>query len=199
MAQKYKVFINNKAVFFHINEVNTNNFKNNCVLYSEDKIEIESFIESNQLMHNEIHVIGRQSMQNYFNDFKKINAAGGVVFNVENDILFIFRNNKWDLPKGKIEVGESIEEGAVREVEEECGVDSLELKELISTTYHTYEMFNEKCFKTTYWYRMISDFKGVLVPQLEEGITKVDWLSLEEMSLVKENTYPSIIDVLESI
>ena len=113
-------------------------------------------------------------------------------------MLFIYRLDYWDLPKGKIEVGESFEEGALREVEEECGVNNLELKDLTLITYHTYEMYDEKCFKTTNWYKMNSDFQGQLVPQLEEGISKVEWMSVDDINNAKKRitinaTIPIII------
>lgn len=124
-------------------------------------------------------------------NFEVIVAAGGLVLNEKKEVLFIFRNNKWDLPKGKVETGETIETAAIREVEEECGISNLTLKEKINITYHTYNWDGLK-LKETHWYLMESDFEGKLIPQLEEGISKA--VFKDEISIEKalENTYKNI-------
>lgn len=197
MAQKYKVFINDKVVFFHIEAFNANNYPEDCVLVSDNKTEIEEFIFSNQMNDKDLHVFGLQSYSNYFKDYEKINAAGGLVINSKNEYLFIYRHDKWDLPKGKVELGENLDEAALREVEEECGFSDLILREHLITTLHTYEMFGKKVLKPTYWYKMYSDFKGEFTPQIEEDITKVEWKNKNDLEEVKSNTYGSILDVLE--
>lgn len=125
-----------------------------------------------------------------------IKASGGLVKNAEGDYLFIFRNKKWDLPKGKVEKGEGMKEAGVREVEEECGVKILSNDKKLCKTYHVYEMGTKVVLKKTNWYSMT--VKGVpkLVPQKEEGITKAEWLSAKDLKPVVKNTYPSIMDVL---
>lgn len=116
------------------------------------------------------------------NFFKNIEAAGGVVVNPERKILFIHRLGKWDLPKGKIEKGESRENAAVREVEEECGIFNLQLKDFISQTYHVYtEKDGKKILKTTNWFEMFYDGTDILKPQIEEGISEVGWKNEEEI------------------
>ena len=124
-----------------------------------------------------------------------IEAAGGLVYNNENNVLMIFRNGFWDLPKGKLEHGESIQDCALREVEEECGVIDLEILGEPKITYHTYEMNSEAMLKRTYWFNMYTNFKGVPVPQIEEGITKVQWFSEQDLMLKLENSYKSIRDL----
>lgn len=198
MAQKYKVFINDKAVFFHINEDNANNYSSDCVLVSNQKEEIENFIQSNMMNDKGLHIFGSHSFENYFKNYKRINAAGGLVENDKNEYLFIFRHDKWDLPKGKVEEGENFENAALREVEEECGIKELSLKDLIVKTYHTYEMFGKLHLKTTYWYKMNSDFSGNFTPQLEESITQVEWKDKNNLEEVERNTYGSILDVIFS-
>ncbi|MBN4052027.1 NUDIX domain-containing protein, partial [Cytophagaceae bacterium AH-315-L13] len=113
--------------------------------------------------------------------FELIDAAGGIVKNSNGEILMIFRRGMWDLPKGKVEEEESIEEAAIREVKEECGIDSLEIIKALIPTFHTYEMNKQKYFKTTYWYEMRCDDELVLTPQVEEDITEVKWMSTEEV------------------
>ena len=130
--------------------------------------------------------------------FKLIIAAGGIVKNQEGRILFIFRNGKWDLPKGKLEKGEDIETCAVREVEEECGISGVKLQDLCLITYHTYKQ-KDNVLKPTYWYHMTYDGTEELIPQLEEGITKVKWVKPEKLAKVRKNTYTSINDVLNKI
>ena len=123
--------------------------------------------------------------------FEIIEAAGGIVKNESNEILFILRNGIWDLPKGKIETNESKEETGLREVEEECGFTSLDLGNFIGTTYHTYNEKESQVLKISYWYEMTSD-QTDLRPQLEEGITALKWVGKEELNFMYNNTYPNI-------
>lgn len=125
-----------------------------------------------------------------------IEAAGGLVKNDDGNYLFIYRNDKWDLPKGKLEAGESKKEGAVREVEEECGIKVSKLGEKICKTYHVYTMKKEVVLKKTYWYDMKYKGNDKLKPQKEEGITDVRWFKKEDVDPILQNTFPSIIDVL---
>lgn len=129
--------------------------------------------------------------------FTLVEAAGGLVKNDRGEYLFIFRKGKWDLPKGKIEKGEGIKTAAIREVEEECGIGGLEIVGEMETTYHTYFIKEKPVLKPTYWFRMSSNDKSVLKPQLEEGITEVRWLLPKDFGMVRENSYDSIRDVIE--
>jgi ADP-ribose pyrophosphatase YjhB (NUDIX family) len=128
--------------------------------------------------------------------FKIIEAAGGLVKNLKNEYLFIFRHNKWDLPKGKIEKGESIREAAKREVEEECGISGLSINREITPTFHTYLVNEIQVFKPTYWFEMNCSDTSLPVPQKEEGITEVRWIGKEDFETVRKNTYESIKDVI---
>jgi 8-oxo-dGTP pyrophosphatase MutT (NUDIX family) len=125
-----------------------------------------------------------------------IKAAGGLVKNKKGDYLFIYRNDKWDLPKGKLEKGEDAREGAVREVEEECGIAVDKCGKKIVITYHVYSLKGEPVLKKTWWYKMTYNGKAKLKPQLEEGITDVRWLGKAKIATVTDNTFPSIMDVL---
>lgn len=124
--------------------------------------------------------------------FKSQEAAGGKVLNVNNDVLFIYRFNKWDLPKGKLDKGESISECAIREVEEECGITNLHIIQPLETTYHIYQEKGNTILKTTYWFLMHTDFVGELTPQSEEGIEQVVFKNEEEVKTALENTYENI-------
>lgn len=114
--------------------------------------------------------------------YREIEASGGIVYNQKNDILFIHRLGKWDLPKGKLEKGESIEENAVREVEEETGLNNLILDQFVNQTYHIYtERNGEKILKKTNWFKMFYNGNQTPKPQLEEGIKEVSWKNSEEI------------------
>ena len=132
------------------------------------------------------------AMCNSFKEnFKVIEASGGIVNNESGQILFIFRNEKWDLPKGKIELDESREEAGLREVEEECGFKEIKLLDYFDTTYHIYSENNEEILKVSFWYRMYSNDLQ-LAPQTEEGITDLMWVSRADVSKQLDNTYPNI-------
>ena len=138
--------------------------------------------------------------KNYMKQVNKsiilIEAAGGIAKNEKGEYLFIYRNDKWDLPKGKIEKGEKIKDAAVREVEEECGVRIDELGKKICKTYHVYISRGEVVLKKTHWFKMRSNDQSKLKPQKEEGITDVRWFKKKKVSTIVENTFPSIMDVL---
>ncbi|SOD14547.1 NUDIX domain-containing protein [Pedobacter xixiisoli] len=131
-------------------------------------------------------------------DLTVIKAAGGLVANAKGEFLFIFRNKKWDLPKGKVDKGEKVKDAAVREVEEECGVKVEKRNERICKTYHVYEMGGELILKRTSWYHMTVKGSPKLVPQLEEGITEAVWIAPHEIKAKVKNTYALITDVLKS-
>ena len=130
-------------------------------------------------------------------DYFLIEAAGGVVYNNKNQLLMIFRNNKWDLPKGKLEQNENIKECAIREVKEECGVSGLSIVNVLKDTYHTYEINGKKILKRTYWFAMRTDFKGILVPQTDEGITEVVWVDNEQIGKKLHNSFGNIKEIIK--
>jgi 8-oxo-dGTP pyrophosphatase MutT (NUDIX family) len=128
--------------------------------------------------------------------FKPISAGGGIVSNENGDILMIFRRGKWDLPKGKLDEGESIEECAVREVQEETGLDAIELGEKIVDTYHIYSENKKEIIKTTVWFKM--KVKGIpeLIPQAEENIVAAKWIPVKDLGAYVKQSYQGIRDVL---
>jgi len=139
-----------------------------------------------------------QRLFGYFSSmFRIIDAAGGLVKNNKGECLFIFRNGKWDLPKGKIEKGEEVEMAAIREVEEECGMTGLTIIKELPPNYHTYFIKKEAILKCTYWFEMSCDDTSALVPQEEEGITDVQWIAIKNFKIVFDNTFESIKEVLK--
>lgn len=128
---------------------------------------------------------------------KFIVAAGGLVKNKKGALLLIFRNGKWDLPKGKIEKDETYAEGALREVQEETGLKRLKLLSEFQRTYHTYTQNEKRILKETVWYLMQSEEKGT-TPQLDEGITKTEWITAADSATVFANTYENILLLLKA-
>lgn len=127
-----------------------------------------------------------------------IQAGGGLVENEKGEVLFMFRKGKWDLPKGKLDPGETLEACALREVEEETGVGRLELKKFLLVTEHAYEEKGIPILKITHWYQMKTDSHQSLIPQAEEEISELRWIGPADFKIVLRNTYPSILDVLKS-
>ena len=128
-------------------------------------------------------------------EFKEVNAAGGLVFNKRGDCLLIRRNGLWDLPKGHQEKGEDIRVTALREVQEETGVNQLELRDLICITDHCYLRDGIWHLKHTWWYDMLYTDPVDLTPQREEDISKAAWVARSSLPAFLTNTYPSIQEV----
>ena len=129
----------------------------------------------------------------------QIIAAGGLVTNPEGQILWIFRRGFWDLPKGKLDEGETIQTCAVREVEEETGIKNIRLHELLKFTNHTYfdQHLNQEVVKRTYWFHMTIPTAQSGIPQISEDIEKIEWLALAKARQCLDHTYPTILEVLE--
>ena len=129
---------------------------------------------------------------------KKIIAAGGIVTNHKNEILMIFRRGKWDLPKGKLDKGETIEACAVREVEEETGISSLELQNMVGITCHEYfdTWINKNVLKETHWFAMQVNGEPKIIPQTEEDIEEIIWADETALKECLKNTYPNIAEII---
>lgn len=132
----------------------------------------------------------------FFKHFTQVTAAGGLVENEKGEVLLIFRRGKWDLPKGKLDKGESIEQCAVREVEEETGLTAIHLKKLLTITYHTYNEFGKHILKDSHWYKMKVKSNQNITPQTEEDITEIRWVKKKDLKEYMNNTFPSVKDVL---
>jgi len=132
--------------------------------------------------------------------FNPVPAAGGIVFRDEN-LLFIFRNGKWDLPKGKIDAGESAEEAALREVAEECGIKGHHIIKKLPSTFHIYQSpypdsFGQWILKETHWFEMSYQGNESGTPQINENITKIKWFAKNELEEVLANTYENLKSVI---
>jgi 8-oxo-dGTP pyrophosphatase MutT (NUDIX family) len=157
-------------------------------------------IKSNEIREIRFHNHSENHLLGWFKEmFSVVEAAGGVVRNDKGEYLFIFRNGKWDLPKGKIEKGESVRAAAIREVEEECGISGLSIVKELKTSYHTYLVGNKSILKPTYWFEMMCSDSSCLKPQTEEGITEVKWFRPADFDSIKKNTFPSIIDLISAL
>ena len=188
----YTIFVNENVIY--LDEKPANNDIQESLNYNDSGLnEIIKRLENNELKSVSIYHSNLQNLwENFKSHFNIIEAAGGLVLNENNETLWIYRHEKWDLPKGKIEPKESVEEAAIREVEEECGVTNLKLKGLITKTYHVYRYKEKRILKVTYWYEMSTTKQNKLTPQIEEGITKVEWIGVKKLNKVLENTYGNI-------
>ena len=195
----YKVFIKNKPIFFIENDEDISMLDSQFVYSFDNKGDKEIVLDKHSSSENYIYVQGDRFdavWKLFFGTYKTVQAAGGVVINNKDQVLFIFRNGFWDLPKGKVEDAEVIEIAAVREVEEECGIRKPTLISNLLVTYHTYDTYGENCIKPTHWYLMQYNGAEELLPQEEEGITNVQWVNQEDIASKMLNTYGSIIDVI---
>jgi len=189
----YKVFINEKRLILSSEPQDSPKTLNYDGSHSFDfAIDLLENTASQGL--NIYHSDVEELWKDFKNYFKNIEAAGGVVINPDHKTLFIHRLGKWDLPKGKIEKGESKEVAAVREVEEECGIFNLELRDFINSTYHIYtERDGKKILKTTYWFEMFYSGNETPKPQIEEGINEVGWKDETEIeSQILPSTFQNI-------
>ncbi len=137
-------------------------------------------------------------LKNFRSCFHSLLAAGGLVWNIElNRFIGMNRLGFCDLPKGKVEKGETFEEAAIREVEEECGITDLTLLKSLTSTFHTYPLKGQTIFKETRWYEMQYHGSTLPTPQAEENIESVFWVDPEKMDSFISATYPSILEVLK--
>ena len=190
----YKVFINKLSIIL--------TSKNKSL--SQENSFLLSSITLNEILkkvrkHKKIflyHPKKSELLKVFKSKIKVIFASGGIVKNDNNQILFIYRRGKWDLPKGKAEKGESIRETAVREVIEETGIEKLKIDKYFSNTFHIVRNNKKYFLKETSWFLMSSNFKGKLKPQLSEGIKSVKWKTFDDAKKIKKKTYGNISIIL---
>jgi ADP-ribose pyrophosphatase YjhB (NUDIX family) len=127
-----------------------------------------------------------------------VQAAGGLVKNERNEILMIFRRNKWDLPKGKLDKGENLEDCAIREVEEETGLENVKLNSSLIVTYHTYHEGTKHILKESHWFSMTVEGEQKLLPQTEEDISDIQWIDQDKINSYLQKTFPLISDIMKS-
>ena len=135
----------------------------------------------------------------FIKKFPIIDAAGGLVERSDNKFLFIYRNNRWDLPKGGVEKKELIIEAAQREVKEETGLADLIVISKIGETYHIFKKGKNFRLKRTYWFKMKSDYKGELFPQEEEGIISAEWINKKRIPEIFKNAYENIKEIVNEV
>ncbi|MFD2288158.1 NUDIX domain-containing protein [Pedobacter petrophilus] len=199
MAQNYRIYINDNTLF--ISEVLPEQKEKIQQLEFQD-FDLQTFYKKLKNGSKKSYLFLTKNPEETFKKLKKnceiIKAAGGLVESANGNYLFIFRNKKWDLPKGKLEFGEKMKETAVREVEEECGIKVLKREDKLCKTYHVYQNGSKMVIKKTNWYKMTVKGEPKLVPQKEEGIDEAVWLDKNHLLPVVKNTFPSIMDVMRA-
>ena len=188
----YKVFINDKPLFLTNKLQKETDFK----YYLLDTVDLQKLIGqyfSGKVDAAHLYNEEEEALLKTFKDRITVNkAGGGLVENEQGQVLFIFRNGKWDLPKGGIEKNETIEQTAIREVEEETNCKSLKILEKLEKTYHVFKRNGEYRLKVTLWFRMQTSYRGELRGQLSEGIEKVIWVDRKDIPALLENSYQNI-------
>jgi len=188
----YKVFINDRPLFL-TNELEK---ETDFQFFLLESIDIHKIILKYYQNKIDKAILYHPDADELLNKLKEkipvVKAGGGLVKNTKGEFLFIFRNDKWDLPKGGMEKHETIEETAIREVEEETKCKNLKIVKKLQKTYHVFKRNGEYKLKITHWFEMTTDYDGVLQGQIEEGIEKVVWFKPEQLSDVLENSYENI-------
>jgi 8-oxo-dGTP pyrophosphatase MutT (NUDIX family) len=201
-----KIYFNDKPLFL-CNEIDKTI---EPYLHHDDAVFIDEF--SPQAVKSMIHEMELQKIhagilfhtdleelkKAFWKKFTVVKAAGGLVSSANSEILMILRRGKWDLPKGKLDAGETLEQCAVREVEEETGLTKLQLQHHLLTSFHTYHESGKFILKESHWYSMMANDQPLLTPQAEEDITEARWVKKDQVKELLNNTFPSVRDVLEA-
>lgn len=183
--QQFYVRAENTDVFrqhifdLHTNEIWRNSVLNICLLFPSPK-QRDAFLDE------------------YRELFREVDAAGGIVYNENAEFLMIYNRSRWTFPKGGVEWRETIEEAAVREVKEETGLDKLQMGDKMGETYHTFRRRGKWVLKTTHWYYMNASSTAALVPQKEEKIEEVRWMTQGKWLELAQSSYPLVRHILET-
>jgi 8-oxo-dGTP pyrophosphatase MutT (NUDIX family) len=195
----HKAFINNKPLIFENVYEEVKDDKNFLIL-SEAEFQLTDVIKKIEESDATGVVYLCSSPDVAWNNFTSryilMEAAGGIVRNENEEVLVIFRNKHWDLPKGKLDYQETPEEAAIREVKEECGLKNIRLEKYLLKTFHTYTEKNKFILKKTHWFRMITSSDEILIPQQEENIEKVRWMKKEK---IYEKVFPSTFESIKEV
>lgn len=205
--QKYKIYINHTVVTLKATEdltiYDAKQDGSLIIKYSGKPVHLLKYIslleKPNEIHYLTFHYEDYKKLKNDFKaHFTEIEASGGLVINELNEFLFIFRRGSWDLPKGKIDKGETKKEATLREISEETGAKNLKIIRKLMTTRHTYRgNVGRRFIKKTHWY-LLSTVKQTLTPQITEDIEKAVWLSLQSFFSIKRPVYPNILDVIHT-
>ena len=196
----YKVFFNQKPLILTSKIIKSSDSSPLMHIKFSSKNQILKAVKSKKI----------QSVYIYHKNIKKLweiftkkfpikDAAGGLVQRNDDKLLFIYRKNRWDLPKGGVEKNELIIEAAQREVKEETGLADLIVINKIGETYHIFSNGNNYRLKRTYWFKMKSGYKGDLSPQKEEGIISAEWISKKRIPEILENAYENIKEIVAEV
>ena len=196
----YKVFFNQKPILLTTDRINPK--ENSPFFYVKftNKKFIVQVLKSKKVKMLYLYHSKEDKLWYYFlNMFKLIEAAGGLVRNTEtNHFLFIYRNKKWDLPKGRINRNEEVKNAAIREIEEETGVQNLSIIKPLNTTYHIFKKNRKYRLKKTFWYLIDTDYSGELTPEANEGIEKAIWIDKNSIISLKGKMYQNISLVISN-
>jgi 8-oxo-dGTP pyrophosphatase MutT (NUDIX family) len=202
----YKIYFNNKPLFI-TNEI-TKELEE--LLHHEETVLIDEFnvhtvkamlhemevskIRAGVFLHDDVEAV----LKAFKKKFVLVKAGGGLIHTKDDDLLLIFRRGKWDLPKGKLDDDEDLETCAVREVNEETGLENVKIERPLSITYHTYHQDGKHILKESHWFLMKAKKQNNLSPQLEEDIHRCEWVLIDQLSTYMENTHASILDVVNA-
>jgi 8-oxo-dGTP pyrophosphatase MutT (NUDIX family) len=197
----YKVFFNDRTIYLDDTLPEMSEVSRDYVCAFENitdlKPQVRQFLAPGKTGNLYIFHDDKDALLKTFSQcFKVIKASGGLVGNNQGELLLIFRRGKWDLPKGKAEKGETSEETAIREVEEEVGLKGIKIKRFLRSTYHIYMLEDQSILKKTEWYEMEYHGEDQPTPNTAEDITEVRWVKPGELNEMFANTYPSVKQVL---
>ncbi len=197
----YRIFHGKHRIFLSNDELHIEKYKPDFIFKKpkEEQIKEALKVSKNATKPLKILLLGNpdKMLKRVILEFKYKIAAGGVVEHSDGKILLMKRLGKWDLPKGKLDKGETIEECALREIEEETGANELSVQSSFAETYHTYYRNDKWIIKHTHWYIVACADGSHLTPQLEEDIEQVAWVDFSTIDVNTINTYPAIRRLLK--
>jgi len=202
MARKYVVWIAGKPVEIHLDAPDKLIREHWLVVNARDAQEVErtvSAITRPEILGVLLYSTHGLDLWVAFRErYRFVQAAGGTVQDEQGRLLLIRRLGLWDLPKGKVDKGEPIDAAAIREVQEECGLDAVRIRRPLEVTWHTYERNGKQHLKRTDWFLMHGSSHEPLMPQSDEGITDARWVPRSELGMIRTETYPSLVAVLDA-